>query len=112
MKKKTTFRDWGSLLAFGAVGMLAYNLIVVTVALLIGFQVAAFPGIPGYVAILISYLGIRFLLEGIEVFSGLRNTRCTGCKGRIKSSKPIKCEECGGAAQLVGKNCEANRSQK
>ena len=106
MKKKTTFLDWATLAAFGAAGVLAYYAIVVIVALLIGVLIATFSEVPWYVAALISFLGIRFGIEGIDAVSGLRGARCTECKRKIKTSKPIKCEECGGAAQLAGKKYE------
>ena len=111
LKKKTTFRDWAALIAFGVAGMLAYHLILGIVALLIGILVATFSEIPWYVAALISYLGIRLVLEGFDAFSGLRSTRCTECNRKIMTSNPIKCEECGGAARLVGKKYEANKAE-
>lgn len=88
---------------------MAYHLIIGIVALLIGFLVATFSEISWYIAALISYLGLRLVVEGTDAFSELRSTRCTACKRKIRTSKPIKCEECGGAAQLVGKKYEANK---
>ena len=109
LKKKTSFRDWATLIAFGSVGMVAYHLIVGIVALLIGFLVATFSEIPWHVAALISYLGLRLVVEGIDAFAGPRSTRCTACNRKIRTSKPIKCGECGGAARLVGGQHEAKK---
>jgi hypothetical protein len=109
LKKKTTFRDWATLIAFGAAGMLAYHLIMGIAAVLIGLLFAAFTETQWYVAALISYLVLRLVGEGFDAFSGLRSTRCTECHRKIMTSNPIKCVECGGAARLVGKKYEANK---
>lgn len=108
LKKKTTFLDWANLIAFGSAGTLVYHLILGACALVIGLLVATFSEIEWYFAALISYLGLRLVLGGIDAFSGLRSARCQECNRKIMTSKPIKCEECGGAGRLVGKKYEAN----
>ena len=104
LKKKITIREWATLIALGTAGMAAYFLILGIVALLLGLLVATVADIRWEVAAVISYLGLRLVLELPGALRGLRSTRCTECHRKIMTNNPIKCEECGGAARLVGKN--------
>lgn len=103
LKSKTSCRDWATLIAFGAVGLLAYQLIFGVVALLVGLLVATFSKIRWDVAALISYLGLRLVVVGVDAFSRLRSTRCIACNRKIGPSKPARCEECGGDAHRDAK---------
>jgi hypothetical protein len=100
LKKKTTWRDWVAILTFGLAGALAYHAVIILVALLAGYFIGAFLNIEWYFTALISYFGIRMIIEGVDAFSGLTAKRCPICRRKIKTSRSIKCEECGGAAQL------------
>jgi hypothetical protein len=103
LKNKTTWREWLTLLTFGLGALLVYHAVIIVVALIIGLLVDAFSDFEWHIAALVSYFGIRLLLEGLDEFSGFTTTKCPTCRKKIKTSRPIKCEECGGAAQLVRK---------
>ncbi len=103
MKNKTAWREWFAILTFGLGALLVYHVVIIAVALIIGILVGAFSDFEWHFAALVSYFGIRLVLEGLDAFSGWQATRCPTCKRKIKTSRPINCEACGGAAQLVRK---------
>jgi len=103
LKNKTTWREWLTLLTFGLGALLISHAVMITIALIIGFLVDAFSDFAWHFSALVAYIGIRLVIEVLDVFSDWKTTRCPICKRKIKTSRPIKCEECGGAAQLVRK---------
>jgi hypothetical protein len=109
LKNKFTLRDWSKLIALGLAGILAYHFIIGLVAILIGLVVAAFSDVPWYLGAVFSYLGIKILIGGLDCFAEWKPTRCPACRRKIKTSNPIKCEECGGAAQLAGKDYKTKK---
>lgn len=80
-----------------------YHLLIGGVALGVGIAIDYFSSISWVVATAIAYFAIRLCIEGIDLFADLLGVRCPSCKRRIKTSRPIKCEECGGAAMLARK---------
>ena len=89
------------LLAFGAVASVLGFFIRVAVACALGTIVWWLLGYDWLFSTAISYVAIGFLMASAEVFYDLRGVRCPKCNRRIKTSRPVKCGECGGAAQLV-----------
>ena len=83
---------------------LVYRLILVAVALLVGWLVSSLTSIQWYIAAIVTYLVLRFIIEGIDALSSSKSTRCPKCNKKILTSNPVPCEECGGAAKLSGKN--------
>lgn len=100
MNKKATLKDWMFLFA-GGIGMatLFYGAIAL-VALLIGLLVAAISDVSWLIATIFTFIGIRLVIEGADAIIGLKSTRCPECRRKIKTSKPVKCVDCGGPALL------------
>ena len=86
------------LLAFGLAGSMILHVILVIVALLAGFLVAAFSDVEWYLAALIAYLGIRLIVASLDLFTDLSAIKCPQCRKAITTSRPVRCTECGGAA--------------
>lgn len=106
MKQKTTIRDFLMVLAFGATVSLLWKAAILIVASLVATLLWWLAGVNWLVALLFSYLGINLAIETIDVLLGLRGIRCPKCKRRIKTSRAIKCTDCGGRAELTVKRLE------
>jgi DNA-directed RNA polymerase subunit RPC12/RpoP len=103
MKQKTTIRDILMVLVFGATFSLLWKLVILIVASLVATMVWWLADVNWLIALLFSYLGINLALETLDVFQDLRGIRCPKCKRRIKTSRAIKCTDCGGRAELTVK---------
>lgn len=103
MKQKTPIRDFLMLLVFGATFSLLWKLVIVVVAGMVATLLWWLAGVNWLIALVFSYLGINLAIEILDVFQDLRGIRCPQCKRRIKTSRAIKCTDCGGRAELTVK---------
>lgn len=98
-------------LALVASVLLLLQLAIVVAALVIGLVVSAFVDVPWYIAAVVAYCAIQALIHVGEGLHAWRAVRCPDCRRKIKTSKPIKCEMCGGPAQLAGGKAANNRME-
>lgn len=101
MKKNGEVRAWMKLMAFGVAGGLIYHAILVTASALLGSVATAFLEVSWWLAMSCAYLGIRLIVEGLDMATEFRRVKCPKCRRKIMTSMPVPCEECGGAARLA-----------
>ena len=103
-ERRTGVRSWKNLLAFGVAAGLIYHATLVAASALLGLVATAFLDVSWWVAVFCAYLGIRLIVEGLDMASEFRRVKCPKCRRKVMTSMPVPCGECGGAARLAGPN--------
>ena len=90
-----------------------YFLVVITVFLvylspflfgaLLAWIIVSFVDVNYWLAFFILSFGSYAIIEIFDIIQMIRPVRCLSCKRKIKTSRPLKCEECGGPAKLSSK---------
>jgi len=87
----------------GGIG-LGFFLIKVAVVLVIAWLLSMFLDVSFLTTAIVAFLAISFVMALLDLLgedSETRGTvRCPQCDKKIKTSLPVKCVECGGAALL------------
>jgi hypothetical protein len=77
--------------------MIAYLII----ASIIAIPVSWFVELNYAFIVMIAFFAIYLLVDLLDIFSEFKSTKCPECNRSIKTSLPVKCVECGGAALLT-----------